>query len=126
MAAPAGDRQDDHGLAARLIYAWPDPPAHRPIAERRPARDEQVLDLLRSISRVARSPADPLVLALDAPAAKKFDAFLADLHALVQHSEGLEADWLGKGSGTVARLAGILALLAWSGTAPAAPWQGRG
>ncbi len=87
----------------------------RPIAERRPARDEQALDLLRSISRVVRSPADPLVLALDAAAAKAFDAFLADLHALLQHAEGLEADWLGKGSGTVARLAGILALLAWSG-----------
>jgi hypothetical protein len=108
-------RKDDDGLAARLIYAWPDPPAFRPIAERRPARDEQALDLLRSISRVVRSPADPLVLALDAAAAKEFDAFLADLHALLQHAEGLEADWLGKGSGTVARLAGILALLAWSG-----------
>jgi hypothetical protein len=107
--------KDDDGLAARLLYAWPDPPAFRPIAERRPARDDQALDLLRSISRVARSPTDPLVLALDAPAAKTFDAFLADLHALLQHSEGLEADWLGKGSGTVARLAGILALLAWSG-----------
>jgi len=108
--------QDDDGLAARLLYAWPDPPAFRPIAERRPARDDQALDLLRSISRVARSPADPLVLALDAAAAKEFDAFLADLHALLQHSEGLEADWLGKGSGTVARLAGVLALLAWTGS----------
>jgi hypothetical protein len=118
MAALGQDdlRKDDHGLAARLIYAWPDPPAHRPIAERRPARDEQALDLLRSISRTARSPADPLVLALDPAAAKAFDAFLADLHALLQHAEGLEADWLGKSSGTVARLAGILALLAWAGS----------
>ena len=108
--------QDDEGLAARLLYAWPDPPAFRPIAERRAARNDQALDLLRSIGRVARSPADPLVLALDAAAAKEFDAFLADLHALLQHSEGLEADWLGKGSGTVARLAGVLALLAWTGS----------
>jgi hypothetical protein len=118
MAALGKDdpRQDDDGLAARLIYAWPDPPAFRPIAERRPARDEQALDLLRSIGRVARSPADPLVLSLDAAAAKTYDAFLADLYALLQqYAEGLEADWLGKGSGTVARLAGILALLAWSG-----------
>ena len=114
-SAGGGAGQDD-GLAARLLYAWPDPPAYRPLAERRPARDEQALDLLRSISRVVRSPADPLVLALDAAAAKAFDAFLADLHGVLPHAEGLEADWLGKGSGTVARLAGILALLAWSGS----------
>ncbi len=107
--------QDD-GLAARLLYAWPDPPGHRPLAERRPARDEQALDLLRSISRVAGSLADPLVLAPDASAAKAFDAFLADLHGVLPHAEGLEADWLGKGPGTVARLAGVLALLAWAGS----------
>ena len=109
-------RQDEDGLAARLLYGWPDPPAFRPIAERRAARDDQALDLLRSIGRVARSPADPLVLALDAAAAKAFDAFLAGLHGLLQRAEGLEADWLGKGSGTVARLAGVLALLAWAGS----------
>jgi hypothetical protein len=109
-------RQDEDGLAARLLYGWPDPPAFRPIAERRAARDEQALDLLRSIGRIARSPADPLVLALDAAAAKAFDAFLAGLHGLLPRAEGLEADWLGKGSGTVARLAGVLALLGWAGS----------
>jgi uncharacterized protein DUF3987 len=109
-------RQDEDGLAARLLYGWPDPPAFRPIAQRRAARDDQALDLLRSIGKVVRSPADPLVLALDEGAAKAFDAFLAGLHDLVQRAEGLEADWLGKGSGTVARLAGVLALLAWAGS----------
>jgi hypothetical protein len=109
-------RKDEDGLAARLLYGWPDPPVFRPIAERRAARDEQALDLLRSIGRVVRSPAHPLVLALDDSAAKAFDAFLAGLHGLVQRAEGLEADWLGKGSGTVARLAGVLALLAWAGS----------
>ena len=109
-------RQDDDGLAARLLYGWPDPPSFRPIAERRAARDEQTLDLLRSIGKVARSPANPLVLALDDPAAKAFNAFLAELHGLLQRAEGLEADWMGKGSGTVARLAGVLALLAWAGS----------
>jgi len=118
MAALGKDdpRQDDDGLAARLLYGWPDPPTFRPIAERRPARDDQTLDLLRSIGRTARSPANPLVLALDDSAAKKFDAFLAGLHVLLRHAEGLEADWLGKGGGTVARLAGVLALLAWTGS----------
>ena len=81
-------RQDEDGLAARLLYGWPDPPAFRPIAERRAARNDQALDLLRSIGRIARSPADPLVLALDEGAAKAFNAFLADLHGLVQRAEG--------------------------------------
>jgi hypothetical protein len=109
-------RQDEDGLAARLLYGWPDPPAFRPIAERRAARNDQALDLLRCIGRIARSPADPLMLALDDSAAKAFDAFLAGLHNLLQRAEGLEADWLGKGGGTVARLAGVLALLAWAGS----------
>ncbi|HYX04730.1 MAG TPA: DUF3987 domain-containing protein, partial [Reyranella sp.] len=49
-------------------------------------------------------------------AAKAFDGFLSLLHRDLAHAEGLEADWMGKGSGTVARLAGILELLAWSGS----------
>ena len=115
--APKGKRrQDEDGLAARLLYGWPDPPPFRPIAERRAARDEQTLDLLRSIGKVARSLANPLVLALDEPAAKAFNAFLAELHGLLQHAEGLEASWMGKSSGTVARLAGVLALIAWAGS----------
>jgi Protein of unknown function (DUF3987) len=109
-------RQDEDGLAARLLYGWPDPPPFRPIAERRAARDEQTLDLLRSIGKAARSPANPLVLTLDEPAAKAFNAFLAELHGLLQHAEGLDASWMGKSSGTVARLAGVLALLAWAGS----------
>src|SRR5262249_53092624 len=44
-----------------------------------------------------------------------FDGFLSHLHRDLAQAEGLEADWMGKGSGTVARLAGILELLAWSG-----------
>ena len=115
--APKGKRRhDEDGLAARLLYGWPDPPPFRPIAERRAARDEQMLDLLRSIGKVARSLANPLVLALDEPAAKAFNAFLAELHGLLQHVEGLEASWMGKSSGTVARLAGVLALIAWAGS----------
>jgi hypothetical protein len=108
-------RKGDDGLAARFLYAWPDAPGWRPLAERRSAHDEQALDLLRHIACVARPPADPLVLALDPSAAKAFDGFLAKLHARQRQAEGLEADWLGKGGSTVARLAGVLELLAWSG-----------
>jgi hypothetical protein len=51
-----------------------------------------------------------------------FDGFLAGLHADRRKTEGLEAAWLGKGRSTVARLAGALELLAWSGRdAPGLP-----
>lgn len=43
-----------------------------------------------------------------------FDRFLSELHTEAREADGLEAGWLGKGPGTVARLAGALALLAWS------------
>jgi hypothetical protein len=104
----------DAAVAARFLYTWPDPPPYCALAERRSPNDELALDLLRKIRRAARTPINPLILPLDAEATKAFDGFLGQLHRDLGHAEGLEADWLGKGSGTVARLAGILQLLSWS------------
>src|SRR5262249_42862819 len=118
--------ESDGGLAARFLFAWPDPAPYCPLAERRPSNDEQAASLLRRILKVAGTPANPLVLALDAEALKDFDGFLSRLHREQATAEGLEAEWLGKGSGTVARLAAILELLAWSGSdSGAAPQQIR-
>lgn len=108
---------DGDDLAARLLYAWPERPPYCPLAERGLARDDQALAMLRRIARKARTPDDALVLAFDAHGVKAFDDFLAGLHAELRGTEGLWAGWLGKGSGTVARLAGALELLAWSGLA---------
>ena len=78
--------------------------------------------MLRRIGRLARTPDDPLVLSFDQRGVEAFDGFLAGLHADRRRTEGLEAAWLGKGRSTVARLAGALELLAWSGTdAPGLP-----
>ena len=78
--------------------------------------------MLRRIGRLARTPDDPLVLSFDQRGVEAFDGFLAGLHADRRRTEGLEAAWLGKGWSTVARLAGALELLAWSGTdAPGLP-----
>jgi hypothetical protein len=106
----------DAAIVARFLYAWPDPPPYCALSERRHANNDVALDLLRRVRRVARTPVNPLILPLDAEATKAFDSFLARLHRDLGHAEGLEADWMGKGSGTVARLAGILELLAWSGS----------
>jgi hypothetical protein len=106
----------DAAVAARFLYTWPDPPPYCALVERRSPNNDLALDRLRKIRCAARAPINPLILPLDVEGAKAFDGFLAALHRDLGHAEGLEADWLGKGSGTVARLAGILQLLAWSGS----------
>ena len=65
---------------------------------------------------------DPLELVVDQRGLKAFDGFLAGLASELRgETDGLEMAWLGKGRGTVARLAGVLELLAWSEPGPAGP-----
>jgi Protein of unknown function (DUF3987) len=114
--------EGDDGLAARFLYAWPGPQAYCPLANGKIAQDDDALRMLRRISRLARTPDDPLELFFDQRGVEALDGFLAGLHADRRGTEGLEAAWLGKGRSTVARLAGALELLAWSGTdAPGLP-----
>jgi hypothetical protein len=108
--------EGDGGPAARFLYAWPGPQPYCPLANGKIARDDDALKMLRRISRLARTPDDPLVLSFDRHGVEAFDGFLAGLHADRCKTEGLEAAWLGKGRSTVARLAGALELLAWSGS----------
>jgi hypothetical protein len=115
LAAQLSASED--GLAARLLYSWPYPPPYCPLKERRPAPDGEAFEMLRRIAGTAGTPHAPLVLRFDDGALESFDGFLAGLHAEIRDAEGLEAGWLGKGAGTVARLAAVLALLAWSGAA---------
>ena len=49
------------------------------------------------------------------------DTFMANVHAALREAERLEEAWMGKGRGTVVRLAGILELLDWSATGSTSP-----
>jgi uncharacterized protein DUF3987 len=112
----------DDGLAARFLYAWPDPAPYCPLRERRRSKADESVRLLRLIAEQARRPDEPLVLAFDEQALDSFDVFLAGLETKLHEAEGLEAAWLGKGGGAVARLAAVLELLTWScGPATAEP-----
>jgi Protein of unknown function (DUF3987) len=114
--------EGDDGPAARFLYAWPGPQPYCPLANGKIAQDDEALKMLRRLSRLARTPDDPLVLSFDRHGVEAFDGFLAGLHADRRKAVGLEAVWLGKGRSTVARLAGALELLAWSGSdAPGLP-----
>lgn len=101
-------------LASRFLFAWPHLPEHTPLAGRKPARDDEALAALRRIARKARPPGIPLDLIVDERGLKALDGCLTKLQAELRESDGLEMAWLGKGRGTVARLAGVLELLRWS------------
>jgi uncharacterized protein DUF3987 len=113
----------DDGLLARFLYSSPDLPAWCPLPERKPAQDDQALGMLRRIAWKVRTPDDPLELAFDQEGLRAFDGFLAGLHDERRRAEGLEAAWLGKGGGSVARLAGMIELLSWSAS-PTLPSPG--
>jgi len=106
----------DDGMAARFLYAWPPVPKYTSLLDRRIPHDDSALAMLTVIAAVAADPEQPLMLTFDDGALRTFDAFLARLHAEseAESGGGLYAGWLGKGRGTVARLAGALALLEWS------------
>lgn len=104
----------DDGMAARFLYSWPDPPAYRPLGDRGLADDDGALGSLQRIAGIAGTAEAPASLRFDSKAFAMLDNFLAGMHGRAQETEGLEAGWIGKGRGTVVRLAAILALLDWS------------
>src|SRR5207244_1116092 len=75
---------------------------------------DEVLAPLRRIQHVFGALAAPHGLFLDSTAAQAFDAFRARLHDEIRQAEGIDAAWLGKGSGAVACLAGTFAVMSWS------------
>jgi len=104
----------DDGRAARFLYAWPKPPSYRSFLERPALRESDAVNALQRIVRAAGDPGTPLALLPSEEALKVFDRHLRQLHETLQACRGVEAAWLGKGRGTVARLAAALALMHWS------------
>src|ERR1700704_4345519 len=106
------------GLAARFLYVWPGPAPYRSLRALKPVREDEAVNALQRIARAVGTPTTPLVLAFEDQAVTVFDACLERLHPETLRAEGLLAGWLGKGRGTVARLAAVLALLDWTVNRP--------
>ena len=113
-------RGDDDGLAARFLYAWPEP--GRP---RRPrcAHDEQAgLTALRWLLTLSQDEEEkrpvPRVLPFDPEAARTLDGFRSHLFDIEKGAAGLFQSWLGKLPGMAARIALILEFLWWCGGRP--------
>ena len=102
----------DDSLAARFLFAWPGPQPYRALSVLEASRDEEILQRLRALSRLARSADDPCVIDVDARGRAALDAVLAGLHDERRKVERLEAAWLGKSRSLIVRLAGVLELLA--------------
>lgn len=113
--------QEAQDLAARCLYAWPHQPAFRSVVGSPRAADDEALGRLRRIARKVGTIRDPLVLQVDERGLSALDTFMGNVHAALREAEGLEEAWMGKGRGTVVRLAGILELLDWSATGSSSP-----
>lgn len=104
----------DDGMAARFLYSWPETPRYRSILQHRAVDYVEALSRLSRVAGTVGTVENPKVLIFTPDALGLFDTFLRDLHVEAEGQEGLEAGFLGKGRGTVVRLAGALALLRWS------------
>jgi hypothetical protein len=112
------DDQADDGLGARFLYTWPDPPNRVPLWERRGADDAWASAAIERIWQAMGTPAKPFVLAIDP---RTFDPVDERLVNLARREEGFVAGFVGKGRGTIARLAALLTLLEWSASADPTP-----
>ena len=106
------------GLAARFLYVWPGPAPYRSLRSLKPTREDEAVNALQRIARAVGIPEKPLVLSFEDRAVTAFDVSLERLHPETLKAEGLLGGWLGKGRGTVARLAAVLALLDWTANRP--------
>jgi hypothetical protein len=105
--------EDDCGFAARLLYAWPEAAACAALSER-PADDEGVRALLKRISRLAGTASSPSTMSFEPQAVARLEQLLPELQQRMRQAEGAEAGWIGKGAGTIVRLAGMLELMHWA------------
>jgi hypothetical protein len=106
---------DDDGLAARLIYAWPEP--------RPPKRPTRFIDNLAAHARLRRLSeltdltdlSEPAYIPLSGEAADLLQQWRQEVAEKEKAASGLFLSWLGKLPGTAIRLALILEHLWWVG-----------
>jgi hypothetical protein len=113
----------DDGLAARLIYVWPDPAPIAPLCERGDADAAHRRAMLHGAARRLRSLAmgaddhgapAPRALRLDHDAIALYDEIRRDAMARARSAHGLAAGHAGKTPGRALRLALGYELLAWA------------
>jgi hypothetical protein len=124
----------DDGLAARLIYIWPETMAIEPLNRRSDAdakeRHEKLLTAARRLRALTMGidnygAAAPRGLPLDAGAFQLFAELRRDAMQKARSTSGLAAGWHGKNPGRALRLALVFELLAWAARGGADPDPAR-
>jgi hypothetical protein len=105
--------QRGEALAARFLYAWPEPAARAALSAE-PADDDNVRCMLRRILGIGGTLAEPGTIDFEAEAITRFEQLLPLVRQRWRDAEGWEAAWLGKGAGMIVRLAGLLTLMHWA------------
>jgi hypothetical protein len=113
----------DDGLAARMIYVWPDPAPIVPLSDRGDVDAIQRRTILMAAARRLRAlvmgtdnngKQAPHALRLSAEALVLFDELRRELMMRARSAHGLAAGWAGKNPGRALRLAGVYELLTWA------------
>jgi hypothetical protein len=114
--------QADDGLAARVLFVWPELPPIAPLTScdaDATARRDKLLTAARRLRSLPMgadehgTPA-PRALRLDPDALKLFDELRIDAMTKARTLTGLAAEWHGKNPGRALRLALVFELLAWT------------
>jgi hypothetical protein len=101
------------GMSARFLYAWPPSPAYRPLTDA-PETDEDMMDILDKLDRLAETASDNRRLPLTEKALEALERYRKTVHAKAARYDGREQEWWRKSPAQVLRLAGTLALLKWA------------
>jgi hypothetical protein len=76
--------------------------------------DVAALRLLQRLVDLPGTICEPAALRLQEAAVARLQALLPQLRASMREADGVEAAWIGKGAGTIVRLAGLLCLMDWA------------
>ena len=112
----------DDGLAARLIYIWPELTPITPLVDRgtdATERRDKLLSAARRLHELAMGADDhgvpaPRALPLDKDARALFNELRCDAMSSARSAVGLAAGWHGKNPGRTLRLALMYQFLAWA------------
>jgi hypothetical protein len=109
----------DDGMYARLLFSWPEEPAHTKLTDNAVSVDPNLKGALARLDGLAKrddKTGDLIEVAikLSPNARNEFEQFRQFVHTEKQSSYGREREWLAKAPSHVLRLAGTLCLLDWA------------
>jgi hypothetical protein len=120
----------DDGLAARLLYIWPEPVPIVPLADRGDDDASRRREMLVLAARRLRALAmgtdangtpTPRTLRFDSDARTLFDELRREAMTHARRASGLAAGWAGKNPGRALRLALVYEILTWAARDDAEP-----